>query len=161
MSDQLITPTQEQDQPQPVQEQQEQEQLDQTPQAAEDVEDTNAGLTDADLIDVELVTAQEAPLEPVIMTFDEFDQFMEKATDVELFNCKPYWPTSGDIELYKRDFPLRDLVLFLSWLLEMNESPKTDAEVRSQKAIKQFVYEHLNLVEELTTPTQSKEADAQ
>lgn len=160
MSDQLITPTQEQEQeqeqPQLIQEQQ--EQLGQIPQSPED---TDAGLTDADLIDVALLTEQEASLEPVVMTFDNFDQFMEKATDVELFNCKSYWPTSGDIELYKRDFPLRDLVLFLSWLLEMNEPPNTDAEVRSQKAIKQFVYEYLNLVEELPTPTQSKEADAQ
>lgn len=152
MSDQMTTPTQEQEQNQQVQ-----EQSDQTPLTSEAV--------DLELVDINLLTDQnqqelDQP-ESVNMTFDEFDQFMEQAADVELFNCKPYWPTSGDLEMYERDFPLRELVLFLSWLLEMNEPPKTDAEVRSQKAIKQFVYERLNLVEELPETPLSEEVDAQ
>lgn len=90
--------------------------------------------------------------EVIVMTFEEYDKFMEQAADIELYNCQPYWPTSGDLELHQQDFPLKQMILFLSWLLEMNGKPCTDTEKRSHKAMQQFVYERLQLVEELPKP---------
>lgn len=82
------------------------------------------------------------------MTFDEYDQFLDQAAEVELFNLKPYWPTSGDIEMHQDKFTTAQLALMFTWLLENNGPPTTDAERRSYLTMKQYVYDHLKLVDE-------------
>lgn len=84
-----------------------------------------------------------------VTTFDEYDAFMQRAAEVELFDTKPYWPTAGDIALHESEFTTKQLVLTFSWLLDSNGEPSTDAERRSQKAMKQYIYRHLKLVENM------------
>lgn len=97
-------------------------------------------------------------LEIIVITYEEYDRFMEQAAEVELYNCQPYWPTPGDLEMHIQDFPAKEFALFLSWLLDMNGVPKTEAEHRSHKAMQQFLYERVQFVEELPEPTEVAEA---
>lgn len=94
--------------------------------------------------------AETKPIEVTRMTYSEFDSFMEQASEVELFNCRPYWPTPGDIEMHSDEFPQRKFILFLSWLLDMNGEPQNDAERRSRKAMQDYIYQHLQFVDDST-----------
>lgn len=97
-------------------------------------------------------------LKIIVITYEEYDRFMEQAAEVELYNCQPYWPTPGDLEMHIQDFPAKEFALFLSWLLDMNGTPKTEAEHRSHKAMQQFLYERVQFVEELPEPAEAAEA---
>ena len=82
------------------------------------------------------------------MTYDEFD---ETVAAFERINRKrrTFWPTSSDMEYMERN-PDR-FVLYLTYLDTTNEKPINAEEEYSRKNIKQFIYEHLNLVDQRTT----------
>lgn len=90
--------------------------------------------------------------EPVrcVITFDEYDDFMQRASEIELYGLRPYWPSPAEIDQKGSHFPIYELVLMLSWLLEMNPNPVTEAEKISYTAMKQYVYEHLKIVDGTT-----------
>lgn len=99
-----------------------------------------------DVVVEEESRAAEQPIAVCEMTFDEYDDFMARATEIELYGLRPYWPTAKDIAEKGLRFTTRELALMFSWLLEMNPTPVSDEEKASYRAMKQYVYDHLKLV---------------
>ena len=102
--------------------------------------------TTPDVVVEEGPHAAEQPVVVYEMTFDEYDDFIERATEIELYGLQPYWPTPKDIAEKGLRFTTKELALMFSWLLEMNPAPESDEEKASYRAMKQYVYDHLKLV---------------
>lgn len=74
------------------------------------------------------------------MTFDEYDEIMEKFDKMGEHIC---WPTLEQIEMFKKD-PNKWL-MFCIFLYERNPEPSTDEEKESRKAMMKFINSVLEL----------------
>ena len=77
------------------------------------------------------------------MTFDEYDELMEKYANM---SEHVYWPTKEQITMFENN-PDKWL-MFCIFLNEKNPSPVTDEEKLSKKMMTKFINNHLELVED-------------
>lgn len=76
------------------------------------------------------------------MTFDEYDELMDKYDEMSEHVC---WPTPLQVEAFKEN-PDKWL-MFCLFLYEKNPSPSTDEEKESKKAMMKFINSELELVD--------------
>lgn len=76
------------------------------------------------------------------MTFQEYDDYVEKFHKI---TCKHFWPTPLDLDKMEQD-PSK-WILLACFLLETNQSPKTNAEKYSKKNLQKFVNANLILID--------------
>ena len=81
------------------------------------------------------------------MTFAAYDEFIARASEIELYGLQPFWPTPEDIVNKGARFSIKQLTLLFAWLLEVNPEPVTGAEYDSYFAMRDYVYAHLKLVD--------------
>lgn len=80
----------------------------------------------------------------ITMTFDEYDALVASFTRINR-SKQTYWPTPEEIA-YMEQNPSR-FVIYLAFRDETNEAPISQEEKYSQKNIRKFLRDHLNLVD--------------
>lgn len=78
----------------------------------------------------------------IVMTFDEYDQEVEKMKTIE---TATFWPTISQIDLFEKD--VQKWIVFCYYLLEYNQPPQTNEEKYSKKNLSNFVNQHLELID--------------
>lgn len=79
----------------------------------------------------------------MVMTFNEYDEILEKFDKMSEHVC---WPTNEQLDMFRQE-PSKWL-MFCIFLYEKNPKPQTEEEKESKKAMMKFINEELELVDD-------------
>ena len=90
-------------------------------------------------------------MDVVYMTFNEYDDLLEKSEEITFVKENGYFPTLRDIEKHEpseaNQIDPKRFIIFLAWLLEKNPPPETYDELESHENIKLYLKKHLVLAD--------------
>lgn len=77
------------------------------------------------------------------MIFDDYDAMCDRIQN-NPYQCDGFWPTKEELQ-EKLNGEINQNIDFLTWLLETNEEPETEAEIESKKYINKLLRDNLKL----------------